>query len=129
MSLEKFTRSNRLTMSSEYTEVFKQNDYRITSGPLLLLARNNNMYHSRLGLIVGKKAVPTAVQRNRIKRIIRESFRLNKHTLSGTDIVILARKGLVSMDNRSLANLIGVLWVGLGENLKRAESSTVVQGP
>lgn len=110
MSLEGFPKSNRLIGSGDYTGVFENNDYRIASGPLLLLARINNLNRPRVGLVIGKKAVPLAVQRNRIKRIIRESFRLNQHLMHGTDIVILARKGLVSMDKQSLRNKAESLW-------------------
>ncbi len=128
MSLVRFGRSKRLTRSCEYKAVFEKSDYRITSGPLLLLARDNNMHGPRLGLIVGKKAVPTAVQRNRIKRIIRESFRLNQQTIHCTDIVILARSGLVSLDNHNLMSLTGALWTDLKEKFSKAEISNVVQG-
>jgi ribonuclease P protein component len=127
MSLEQFARSKRLTRSCEYRAVFERNDYRITSGPLLLLARDNNTPGPRLGLVVGKKAVPTAVQRNRIKRIIRESFRLNQHLMQGTDIVILARVGLVSLTSRDLANLTEALWIKLKESDRQSESSGVAQ--
>ena len=128
MSLERFGRSRRLTRSSEYKAVFESNDYRITSGPLLLLARDNKMPGPRLGLVVGKKAVPTAVQRNRIKRIIRESFRLNQQAIHSADIVILARAGLVSLDNHKLMSLSGALWTNLREQFSKAERSSVVQG-
>jgi ribonuclease P protein component len=128
MSLERFARSKRLTRSSEYEEVFERNEYRITSGPLLLLARGNNLQGPRIGFVVGKRAVPTAVHRNRIKRILRESFRLNQQSMQGVDIVILARAGVVTLDNKKLMNLAGVLWTKLQESFKKSELSNVVQG-
>lgn len=45
----------------------------------------------RLGLVVGRKVSPLAVTRNRIKRNIREAFRLTQHELTGMDFVVLAR--------------------------------------
>ena len=46
---------------------------------------------SRLGLAVGKKRIRRAVARNRIKRLIRESFRHHAHLLPGLDVVVLCR--------------------------------------
>ncbi|WP_221774916.1 ribonuclease P protein component, partial [Citrobacter braakii] len=61
---------------------------------LLILARENGLDHPRLGLVIGKKSVKLAVQRNRLKRLMRDSFRLNQKMLAGLDIVIVARMGL-----------------------------------
>jgi len=46
---------------------------------------------SRLGLAVGKKRIRRAVARNRIKRLIRESFRHHAHLLPALDVVVLCR--------------------------------------
>lgn len=46
------------------------------------------MQHARLGLIVGKKAVARASARNRIKRVIRERFRIAQSELPAVDMVV-----------------------------------------
>ena len=46
----------------------------------------------RLGIAAPKRYIKTAVQRNRIKRFIRESFRINQGRLSNKDVVILVRR-------------------------------------
>jgi ribonuclease P protein component len=46
------------------------------------------MQCARLGLIVGKKAVPHATARNRIKRVIRERFRLARGGLGAVDVIV-----------------------------------------
>ena len=46
------------------------------------------MQHARLGLIVGKKAVAKASERNRIKRVIRERFRKAQNELPAVDLVV-----------------------------------------
>jgi ribonuclease P protein component len=52
----------------------------------------NGLPHARLGISVGKKKVKSAVERNRIKRVIREAFRLTKQEWpSGIDYVIVPR--------------------------------------
>ncbi len=51
----------------------------------------NHESHPRLGLAIATRTFGTAVARNRIKRIARESFRLNQHTLPSVDVTIAAR--------------------------------------
>ena len=63
---------------------------------LLLLAKHNTHGFNRLGMVIGKKHVSRAVDRNRIKRQIRETFRQSMQTeeASTLDIVVLARPGM-----------------------------------
>lgn len=65
----------------------------------MVLARNNGLSHPRLGLAISKKSLPLAVQRNRIKRLSRETFRHLQQQLGGIDIVVLSRHGLATQDN------------------------------
>ena len=72
--------------------MFDNNEARINSASLLLLAKQNTRKFNRLGMIVGKKTLPKAFNRNRIKRHLRESFRqLDPLSL---DIVVLVRPGV-----------------------------------
>ena len=58
----------------------------------------NGLSHSRLGVTVGKR-IGSAVQRNRVKRLVREFFRLNKDALPGSsDLVVMAREGAGSLN-------------------------------
>jgi len=54
--------------------------------------------------------VKKAVDRNAIKRRIRESFRLNQHKLQGIDIVVMANSGISKLSNRHVSDLIQSLW-------------------
>jgi len=80
----------RLTTSKDYHRVFQAEKKLYVNG-LLGLVRTNTLSHPRLGIIVGKKKVAKAVKRNRIKRIIRESFRHRQDELKSVDIVIVLR--------------------------------------
>ena len=77
---------------------------------MLMLARHNGQPNARLGLVIAKKNVRRAVDRNKIKRIARESFRHHRADLDNLDIIVLARKGLGELDNTTLHLLFTDMW-------------------
>ena len=77
---------------------------------MAIIVRPNGMSHPRLGLAVARRVVPLAVNRHRLKRRIRESFRHNAERLGGLDIVVLARPGVEKMKPARLADLLERLW-------------------
>ncbi len=95
---------------------------------ILLLARENGLDHPRLGLVIGKKNVKLAVERNRLKRLLRDSFRLNQQKLAGLDIVVIARKGLGDLENPELHQQFGKLWKRLLRNRPSPEPATESPG-
>jgi ribonuclease P protein component len=104
-----FGKNRRLLKSSDYTEVFDNNSVRVAHPNLLILSEPNGTETSRLGLVIGKKNVPTAVARNRIKRVVRECFRLTPLPVP-IDIVFLARKDLGKLSSAELPALIQQSW-------------------
>ena len=86
----KFTRVSRLTLASDFDRVFRKSR-RSADGLFTVLYRANGLGYPRLGLAIAKKRVRLAVGRNRVKRLIRESFRAAQPQLNGLDIVVLAR--------------------------------------
>ena len=104
-----FGKNRRLLKSSDYTEVFDNNSVRVAHPNLLILSEPNGTETARLGLVIGKKNVPTAVARNRIKRVVRERFRLTPLPVP-VDIVFLARKDLGKLSATELAALIQQSW-------------------
>lgn len=76
---------------------------------------------ARLGLAIAKKQIPRAVDRNRIKRVIRESFRL--HQLQDHDFVVLARRDTASATNRQLSRSLARHWERLLNHQSKQQSS------
>lgn len=105
-----FGKTLRLLQSSDYQSVFDQSRLKVSSPEILFLALPSQNNHPRLGLVIAKKNVRLAVQRNRIKRIVRETFRLQQNQLSGLDVIVLARRGLDKMDNHQLHDICNQLW-------------------
>ena len=68
------------------------------------------MPYSRLGLAITRKRVPGAVARHRIKRQVRESFRLHQGILQGLDLIVLARTGLQAQATRELRASLAWHW-------------------
>ena len=77
---------------------------------------------SRLGLVVSKRNISKAVKRNRVKRLIRESFRKNKSQIPNLDVVVLIRKGIDVLPNVIISSKLNSLWDDL--YAKSAEQPT-----
>lgn len=75
----------------------------------MVLCRKNTENTPRLGLAISKKKLRLAVDRNRIKRLARESFRTQLHGNS-VDIVLLARNPIINMDNTQILKQLNWLW-------------------
>ncbi len=84
-----FPPAARVRAKADYARVFEQ--ARRTSDPLLVLHRVAGESPARLGLAVSRKVSPRAVVRNRIKRVLREQFRLLRAQLAPGDCVVVAR--------------------------------------
>ena len=111
-----FCREKRLLTPRQFKAVFDSPSGKVPGKNVLLLARLNDLDHPRLGLVIGKKSVKLSVERNRLKRQIRESYRHSQVALSGWDIVIVARKGLGDLENTELALQFGKLWKRLARS-------------
>ena len=81
----------------------------------MVLARRNGDRTARLGLAIAKKQVKRAVDRNRIKRVIRESFRRQANRLTGLDIVVLARRDTAQHNNDKLTASLERHWQRLAK--------------
>ncbi len=105
-----FSKQHRLLNAKDFEWVFSDASIRASHQHCLILARPNLGTSPRLGLIIAKKHIRLAVQRNRIKRIIRESFRQQQHQLPAINAIVLARKGLDKLDSHEIHKLMESLW-------------------
>ncbi len=106
------SRQHRLFGARNFTRVF-QGGYRLADDFFTVVYRENNSGYSRLGFAISRKRVGKAVARNRIRRVVRESFRANCNTLGSVDIVIMARNTTAAGTNRELRQSIEQHWLRL----------------
>ncbi|MBL4772202.1 MAG: ribonuclease P protein component [Alcanivoracaceae bacterium] len=98
----------RLLKKADYNAVFSKS-VKVSNSLFLILIHKTSNPNSRLGLVISKKVDKRAVQRNRIKRIVRESFRNTKFKIN-CDYVILARPKITNLANEEIFNSINGLW-------------------
>lgn len=102
----RFKRDARLLTPREFKRVMDRPTLRASSQGFVLLASENAGDFARIGFVLPRRRVRLAVARNRIKRIIRESFRHRQANLSGLDIVVMARDGLSTIENPALRTAV-----------------------
>lgn len=105
-------RSARLLTPGDYAWVFAQ-PRKSADAFFTVLCRRRPCGVARLGLAISRKSLKRAVDRNRVKRIVRESFRLRQRELAGLDLVVMARKGLPVADSKALRASLDRHWARL----------------
>jgi len=108
-SAQTFPRRNRLARPSDFSRVFRRS-VRSADQFFTVLACPGGEGEPRLGMAVSRKAAGSAVQRNRLKRLIRESFRLHRAGLPAVDLVVMSRPAAVKADNMQLRQSLGKHW-------------------
>lgn len=104
-----FPSSLRLKERSAYNHVFEAPERKSSDGYFTVLGRFTSETHGRIGLVVSKKQVRRAHERNRLKRLARELFRLQHVDFfspdsnhSAQDVVIIAKHAAQHADNKAL---------------------------
>ncbi|GLQ97962.1 ribonuclease P protein component [Dyella mobilis] len=87
--------------------------------------RQNELGHARLGLAISKRVSKRAVERNRIKRLLRESFRRIRHELPPLDLVFMAREQAAGLPGPELLAELDLLWRKLVP-LKRGDDTSTI---
>lgn len=105
-----FSKQERLLTPAEYSRVFECAE-KSSDRYLTILARVNTVGFPRLGLAISKKSARQAVQRNRIKRVIRESFRSQKHRIPAMDMIVLSKRDVTGASKTQLAASLMRHWI------------------
>lgn len=107
-----FSKQVRLREPAEFKRVFAKAE-RSTDKYFTVLAQVNELKHPRLGLAIAKKNIRRAVDRNKIKRAARESFRLQQHDMMNLDIVVMARREAATASSKTLQASLDKHWLKL----------------
>nr|WP_232500237.1 ribonuclease P protein component [Buchnera aphidicola] len=75
-----------------------------------MLGRFNLLGHPRLGLSIPRKNIKHAHNRNLIKRLVRETFRLLQYKLLSMDFVVIAKKNILFLNNTRIIDMLNSLW-------------------
>jgi ribonuclease P protein component len=115
---KEFHKRARLRTTKEFQQTYKV-ARKFKYDGVTVFANRNNLTHARLGLSIAKRQIPRAVDRNRIKRIIRESFRLKQAELSNLDIIVTVYSSLLQPDHVGIKSCLNVLWSKLCKFYKK----------
>lgn len=103
-----FSKSRRMLNKIDYDEVFRDAK-KVATPHFIFLYRNNTLGHARLGLALSKKNIAKAHDRSRLKRLVRETFRV-AHNLPAIDVIVLAKPGVAKMQNTMLIDGLQRIW-------------------
>lgn len=120
MTVFKFTKKQRILSKHDFQKVFNQAEFRSSNRRILLLGRCNTLDSGRLGLVVPKKQLRRAVDRNLVKRLTREMFRHRQEEFIGLDVVLLVKGKFDSVELKTqFHHELGPLWDQLSSKVKR----------
>lgn len=121
----RFPKAKRLLNARHYSRVFDNAEAKASHQYLLLLASRNDVTGHRLGMVIAKKNVRLAVERNRIKRVAREFFRTLPESEPTMDVVLLTRRGIDQLDNATLSSILQKQWQKLCLHIPKPELNTI----
>lgn len=88
-----FPKKLRITKPEEFRYLFRTGK-KLHTENLVLYIKSNSLGHPRIGISIGRKAAAKSVDRNRIKRLLRESFRTNKTDFNENDIIVVVKNNI-----------------------------------
>ncbi|MBS0433184.1 MAG: ribonuclease P protein component [Proteobacteria bacterium] len=105
-------REARLRSASDFSSL-RHAPGRIETRYFLIRYGAGSTPQARVGLAISKRVSKSAVRRNRIKRIVRESFRLARDKAPRVDIVVIARTAAADAVNAALREDLDPAWARL----------------
>ena len=104
-----FPRDLRLTTKTQFEQTFLQSR-KMPTKLFAIFYCKNNLNHPRLGLVVPKKSIRHANDRNTFKRVVRDNFRLNQHHLGAIDIIVLSYREAAKASKQDLCQHLTKQW-------------------
>ena len=114
MTDKRFDRQRRLLAREQFDAVLKRPHLHMTSGPFRLTVRRNRAGFARLGLVVAKRVMRHSADRNRVKRCVRETFRLAMNELPAVDVVVRLAAPVSDIRETLPQEPLNALWQRLG---------------
>jgi len=106
---QRFRRSQRLLSAKDFGGVFSAAE-KSADKYFVILYSTRAGDSARLGFAIAKKRIALATSRNRLKRLVRESFRKHAATLPVVDLVVMANSRAASADNETLNKSLDNHW-------------------
>lgn len=119
-------RAARLRRAADFAAL-KRARGRLRGRCFMLRYEANATSTARLGLAVSRRVSVRAVERNRIKRLVRESFRHHRQQLPAVDILVIAQPAAAGEDGAALRGELDGLW-GRMVPLKPREAPDIMTG-
>jgi ribonuclease P protein component len=104
-----FPAARRLRRKAEFDQLYARGK-RLGNSHFGITLQPNELGLARLGTAVASKPFGGSVPRNRLRRLIRESFRLRQHELPPVDLVVSARPGAKGVAAAALRASLDGLW-------------------
>ena len=117
----RFTKKAKLIKTDEFSSVFNFRK-RIFANFLAFHYQPNHSYLPRLGLVVGKKVAKHAVDRNYMRRVLREFFRVQQHAINPMDLVIRVQKKFEKKDFLQIKQEFDALIAKVNQRTQQTQS-------
>ena len=95
--------------SEGFSKIFSSPDKKHSTDSLVVLSKENQLEHSRIGVAIRKKDIKLSVNRNRIKRKIKGSFRSKVLELQKKDYVVFVKRKMSDKD-KEINKDLDFLW-------------------
>ncbi len=102
---KKFSLPKLMKIKIKKIYIYKNKIYNFLS----IKSKINKLHYPRIGIIIPKKKIKYAVQRNKIRRIIHETFRLQQHKIKNNDYLLIIKKYILNIKKKFLF-LIEKVW-------------------
>jgi ribonuclease P protein component len=121
VSTLRFKKKAKLIKTDEFSSVFNFRK-RIFANFLAFHYEPNHLGLSRLGLVVSKKVAKHAVDRNYMRRVLREFFRLQQHAINHIDLVVRVQKRFEKKDFIQIKQEFDLLMMKVNQRTQLLES-------